>query len=119
MKHRKKSHDQIRRIVPNLYFITVLGVANIHCLYAQDIPKSDASRSDSKIDPNVADRVRSSGTARVFVRLNVQTNTREKLLPDEKRPQLEQIRAAQDTVLKELTGTQSANSMLCLHCRWK
>jgi hypothetical protein len=100
------SHDQIRRMVRSLYFIAVLGVANIHCVYAQESPKGDATRSVGKIDPEVIETVRSSGTARVLVSLNVQINTSEKLRPDERKAQSEKISSTQGTVLKELVGTQ-------------
>ena len=57
----------------------MLALANIYCLYAQEIPKADVNRSASKIASKVIETVRSSGTARVMASLNGQIKTSENL----------------------------------------
>ena len=93
------------RLFCKMCFIAILAAASMQCTYAQETPQTDVPSSGSKIDSKVIERIRLSGAARVFVRLNVQIKTQEKLRPDEKQAQLVRIRAAQDAVLKELAGT--------------
>ena len=73
---------------------------------ADECTAVNAAVPTDKIESKVIDRIRTSGVARVFVRLNVQVRTQEKLRPEEKQAQLEQIRAAQGSVLEELEGTR-------------
>jgi hypothetical protein len=66
----------------------------------------NAATPTDKIDSKVIDTIRTSGTARVLVSVDIPINTSEKLRPDERKAQSQKISSAQDALLKELAGRE-------------